>query len=71
MEDFEGIDLTEYKNQRNQLTKLSVDKYWNQFKGDWKSYMSEVFKWDDIPKEYVKPVYVPKKEIHPFETWIN
>lgn len=44
MEDFEEIDLSEYKNQRNQLYKLSVDRYWNEFKGDWKSYMNEVFK---------------------------
>lgn len=71
MDEFDEIDLTEYKNQRNQLTKLSVDRYWNEFKGDWKSYMNEVFKWDDKPMGYVKPVYVPKKEIHPFDIWIS
>ena len=71
MEDFEEVDLTEYKNQRNQLTKLSVDRYWNEFKGDWKSYLDYVFQWDDKPMGYVKPVYVPKKKVHPFEKWLN
>ena len=69
-EEFEGIDLSSFKKGKELLTKLSVDRYWNHFKGDWKSYMDDVFKYDDIPQKYVKPEPIVVKEVHPFENWI-
>jgi hypothetical protein len=71
MEDFEEVDLTEYKNQRNQLIRLSLDRYEKVFKRNWKVYLADVFKFDDEPMEYVKPLpLVAKKKTHPFEKWV-
>lgn len=69
MEEFEEIDYQLISKSRAQLNKFSVDRYWNEFKGDWKGYMSEVFKYDDEPKSVDKPFRLKveiKKEVNPF-----
>ena len=71
MEDDNEIDLSEYKNQRAQLVRVSLDKYETTFKRDWKSYLADVFKYDDMPSTYVNPIFVPKVEVHPFEQWLS
>ena len=69
MEEFEEIDYQAISKSRAQLNKFSVDRYWNEFKGDWKGYMSEVFKYDDEPKSVDKPFRLKveiKEEVNPF-----
>lgn len=69
MEEFEEIDYQSISKSRAQLNKFSVDRYWNEFKGDWKGYMSEVFKYDDEPKSVSKPFRLKveiKEEVNPF-----
>ena len=49
MEDYENIDMDEVKalsKSKKRLRELSSDKYWNEYNGDWKGYMSEVFKYE-------------------------
>jgi hypothetical protein len=74
MEEFEEIDYKSITNDRKRLEKLTSDRYWNEFKGDWKSYMEDAFKWDDEPKSVDKPFRVKieiKEKPHPFHNWIQ
>jgi hypothetical protein len=69
MEEFEEIDYQSISKSRAQLNKFSVDRYWNEFKGDWKGYMSEVFKYDTEDKSVDKPFRLKveiKEEVNPF-----
>ena len=68
-EDFE-FDYKTLHNERKQLDSLTSDRYWSEYKGDWKRYLNDAFKWDDTPQPYVKPEVAIKKEIHPFDEWI-
>jgi hypothetical protein len=69
--EFDEIDYKSISQSRRLLEKISVDRYWNEFKGDWKGYLEEVFKYDDEPKSVSKPfrITIPEKP-HPFENWI-
>ena len=71
MEEFEEIDYQSISKSRRLLEKISVDRYWNDFKGDWKAYLTDVFKYDDEPKSVSKPfrIIIPEKP-HPFGNWI-
>ena len=69
MEEFEEIDYQAISKSRAQLNKFSVDRYWNEFKGDWKGYMSEVFKYDTEDNSVDKPFRLKveiKEEVNPF-----
>lgn len=69
MEEFEEIDYQSISKSRTQLNKFSVDRYWNEFKGDWKGYMSEVFKYDTEDKSVDKPFRLKveiKEKVNPF-----
>jgi hypothetical protein len=69
MEEFEEIDYQSISKSRAQLNKFSVDRYWNEFKGDWKGYMSEVFKYDTEDKSVDKPFRLKveiKEKVNPF-----
>ena len=69
MEEFEEIDYQSISKSRAQLNKFSVDRYWNEFKGDWKGYMSEVFKYDTEDNSVDKPFRLKveiKEEVNPF-----
>jgi hypothetical protein len=68
-EEFE-IDYKSVNKGRKQLERLTSDRYWNEYKGDWKRYLSDALGYDDIPQTYKKPEKVEKKEIHPFDEWI-
>lgn len=73
MEDELELDLHIYKNQKKQLERLTSQRYWNEYNGNWKGYLTDVFKYDDIPTPFVKenkPIKIIKKEIHPFNEWI-
>lgn len=73
MEEFEEIDYQSIANNRKQLEKLTSEKYWNEYKGDWKRYLEDVFKYDDEPKSADKPFRVKIEFVekpHPFENWI-
>lgn len=71
MEEFEEIDYKSITQNRKQLERLTSDRYWNEFKGDWKSYLTEVFKYDTEDKSVEKPfrLSIPEKP-HPFGKWI-
>lgn len=69
MEEFEEIDYQSISKSRRLLEKISVDRYWNEFKGDWKGYMSEVFKYDTEDKSVDKPFRLKveiKEKVNPF-----
>jgi len=71
MEEFEEIDYQSITQNRKQLEKLTSDRYWNEFNGDWKSYLQDVFKYDDAPSSVDKPFRIKIKEKeHPFVKWI-
>jgi hypothetical protein len=71
MEEFEEIDYKSITQNRKQLERLTSDRYWNEFKGDWKSYLEDAFKYDDEPKSQPKPFTIKVKEkTHPFGKWI-
>ena len=55
MEEFEEIDYRSIVNDRKQLERLTSDRYWNEFKGDWKSYLEDAFKWDTEIVSFDKP----------------
>ena len=71
MEEFEEIDYRSIGRERKQLEQLTSDRYWNEFNGDWKRYLEDVFKYDDEPKSASKPfrIIIPEKP-HPFVNWI-
>ena len=69
MEEFEEIDYQSISKSRRLLEKISVDRYWNEFKGDWKAYLTDVFKYDDEPKSVDKPFRLKveiKEKVNPF-----
>jgi len=69
MED--GIDFSSIQRDRTELQRLSSDRYWDEFNGDWKSYLQDVFKYDDAPPSVEKPFRIKVKEKeHPFVNWI-
>ena len=69
--EFDEIDFKSINQSRRLLEKFSVDRYWNEFKGDWKAYLTEVFKYDTEDKSVEKPfrLSIPEKP-HPFGKWI-
>lgn len=71
-EDFE-FDFKSIVNEKKQLEKLTSDRYWNEFNGDWKAYLTDVFKYDTENKS-VEKSFRTKLEIieppHPFVNWI-
>ena len=67
----EDIDWSSIQENKTQLQRLSSDRYWNEFNGDWKAYLDDVFKWDDPPQSVDKPFRLKVKEKeHPFVNWI-
>lgn len=69
MEEFEEIDYQSISKSRRLLEKISVDRYWNEFKGDWKAYLTDVFKYDTEDKSVDKPFRLKveiKEEVNPF-----
>ena len=67
--EFDEIDFKSISQSRRLLEKFSVDRYWNDFKGDWKAYLTDVFKYDDEPKSVDKPFRLKvevKEEVNPF-----
>ena len=71
MEEFDEVDFKSINKERKKLEKMSSDKYWNEYNGDWKNYLSDVFKYDDEVKPYVKEERVVEvTETHPFGKWI-
>jgi hypothetical protein len=73
MEEFEDIDYKSVTENRKQLEKLTSDRYWNEYKGDWKRYLEDAFKYDDEPQSKSKPFRVMveiKEKPHPFVNWI-
>jgi len=73
MEEFEEIDYKSITQNRKQLERLTSDRYWNEFKGDWKAYLEDAFKYDEHQTPQLKP-FTNKIEIkenpHPFGNWI-
>ena len=69
--EFDEIDFKSISQSRRLLEKFSVDRYWNEFKGDWKAYLTEVFKYDTEDNSVEKPfrLSIPEKP-HPFGKWI-
>jgi hypothetical protein len=69
--EFDEIDFKSISQSRRLLEKFSVDRYWNEFNGDWKAYLTEVFKYDTEDKSVEKPfrLSIPEKP-HPFGKWI-
>lgn len=71
MEEFEDvIDYRSISTERKQLERLTSDKYWNEYNGDWKAYLTDVFKHDDIPQPFQKKDLVTPTNQHPFNKWI-
>ena len=71
MEEFEEIDVSDYRNHKKLLENLSIGRYENEFNRDWKAYLTEVFKYDDAPPSQPKSFrYIPKEKPHPFENWM-
>ena len=73
MEEFEEIDYQSINRDRKQLERLTSDRYWNEFKGDWKSYLEDAFKYDTEVKSVDKPFrtkVVIEEPKHPFGNWI-
>jgi hypothetical protein len=69
MEEFEEIDYQSISKSRRLLEKISVDRYWNEFKGDWKAYLTDVFKYDTEDKSVDKPFRLKvevEEEVNPF-----
>jgi hypothetical protein len=50
------------------LDDISENQYWGKFKGDWKSYLSEVFDGSDMIS--VDPPRTNPVTPHPFIDWI-
>ena len=67
-EEFE-IDYKSINRERKQLERLTSEKYWNEYKGDWKAYLTDVFKYEDTPQPF-QPIKLKTKKVHPFEEWI-
>ena len=66
-DDFEEIDFKSIREQRKQLERLTSDRYWNEFKGDWKGYLNDTFKYEEEPQPYVpQPKVEIKEEVNPF-----
>lgn len=71
MEEFEDvIDYRSLINERKQLERLTSDRYWNEYKGDWKAYLTDVFKYDDTPQPFQKTTMLLSEPSHPFDKWI-
>ena len=71
MEEFEEIDYKSISRDRKQLERLTSDRYWSEYKGDWKAYLTDAFRWDDEPPSQPNPFSVKIKEKpHPFGEWI-
>jgi hypothetical protein len=69
MEEFEEIDYQSISKSRRLLEKISVDRYWNEFKGDWKAYLTDVFKYDTEDKSVDKPFRLKvevEEKVNPF-----
>ena len=72
MEEFEEISKSEcdaISKSRKQLMKISSDRYWNEFKGNWESYLKDAFKYDTEDKSVPKPFRIKtkkKKPVNPF-----
>ena len=67
--EFDEIDYKSISKSRRLLEKFSVDRYWNDFNGDWKAYLTDVFKYDDEPKSVDKPFRLKveiKEKVNPF-----
>jgi hypothetical protein len=72
MEEFEEIDYQSITQNRKQLEKLTSDRYWNEYNGDWKAYLEDAFKYDDEPVGFKKPFRMEiKLKPHPFSEWIT
>ena len=68
----EEFDYQIISDQRKQLESLTSDRYWNEYKGDWKRYLEDAFKWDDTPIGFDKPFRMEiKLKPHPFAKWIE
>ena len=71
MEEIEEIDFQSINKARKKIEKYSSDKYWNEFGGDWKNYLSNAFKYEDEVQPYIKEErLVEVTETHPFGKWI-
>lgn len=71
MEEFEDvIDYRSLINERKQLDRLTSDRYWNEYNGDWKAYLTDVFKYEDTPQPFQKTSMKEFKQSHPFDRWI-
>ena len=68
-EDFE-FDYKSLYNERKQLDRLTSDKYWSEYKGDWKAYLTDVFKYEDTPQPFQQTIIKSKIVKHPFDEWI-
>lgn len=67
----EEFDFNTFNNQRKKIESLSAEKYWNEYNGDWKRYLDDVFKWDKSIPEYKEPLKVNDDTSHnPFSRWI-
>ena len=67
--DFEEIDYKSVNESKRMLERFSTDRYWNEFKGDWKAYLTEVFKYDTEDKSVDKPFRLKveiKENVNPF-----
>ena len=71
LNDYDSIDYKSISKSKRALEKYSTELYWDKFKGDWKAYMNEVFKYDTEDYSQPKPfrITIPEKP-HPFGKWI-
>lgn len=71
LSDYTTIDYKSISKSKRTLEKYSTERYWGEFKGDWKAYMNEVFKYDTEDKSVSKSFrkVIPEKP-HPFKSWI-
>jgi hypothetical protein len=71
MDEFEEIDYEVIRKDKKLLERLTSDRYWNEYNGNWKNYLNDVFKYDDLPNSKPKPFTIKIKKIHPFSEWIS
>lgn len=70
MEEFEDIDYKSISRDRKQLDRLTSDRYWSEYRGDWKAYLTDVFKHEDTPQPFQQTIIKSKIVKHPFDEWI-
>lgn len=61
-EDVSKTELQLIREQRNQLHRMTSERYWSKYRGNWSGYLEKLFQYeDDIKPIPTKPMKVSQK----------